>query len=328
MPPDLAAAGLSATMEDYLEAIYQLQEQQQVARVRDIARLLGVKMPSVSGALKTLAARELIQHEKYGYATLTPQGRELAEQVHRRHHAIVELLRRVMLLAPEQAEDEACRLEHALSAESLERLLLLTQFMQQDEEVRSRWLALLEQSELCEVLPEAAAAPALTETTLDKIPPGSTGLITQVCGEGAIRRRLLDMGLRPGVEVRVARLAPLGDPLEVIVMDYHLTLRKNEAQGIHVRIVEEPLSRAEPGRQVRLMHIDGGGGRRQRLAAQGLTPGAEMTVLPPVPGHRQVRVRVGTAEVSVGHNMADDIFVRLAEAPATAATAPPATNGQ
>ena len=96
--PDLSAAGLSATMEDYLEAIYRLQQSRQVARVRDIARQLGVKMPTVSGALKTLAGRQLVEHEAYGYATLTEEGRRLAEQVHLRHTAIVELLENVMLL--------------------------------------------------------------------------------------------------------------------------------------------------------------------------------------------------------------------------------------
>jgi DtxR family Mn-dependent transcriptional regulator len=308
--PDLAAAGLSATMEDYLEAIYQLQEEHQVARVRDIARMLGVKMPSVSGALKTLAARELIEHEKYGYAVLTAEGRDLAEQVHRRHHAIVELLHSIMQLAPEQAEDEACQLEHALSAQSLERLTLLTDFLQQDEQVRRRWLELLEQSELCEG-PVAARAPERPELTLDEVAPGSAALITQVCGEGAIRRRLLDMGLRPGAEVRVERLAPLGDPLEVVVMDYHLTLRKNEAQNIHVQIVAEPLSRVAPGQRVRVAQINGGGGRRRHLADEGLKLGVEVTVLAPLPGHKQVRVRVGEAEVAVGHNVADDITVRL-----------------
>jgi len=313
--PDLATAGLSATMEDYLEAIYQLQEQQQVARVRDIARLLGVKMPSVSGALKTLAARALIEHEKYGYATLTAEGRELAEQVHRRHHAIVELLQRIMLLPPAQAEDEACRLEHALSTEALERLLLLTEFLQHDEEVRQRWLQLLEESELCEVLPAEAAptaAPGPTvETTLDRVAPGSTALIVRVCGEGAIRRRLLDMGLRPGGEVRVERLAPLGDPLEVVVMDYHLTLRRTEAVNIHVRIVEQPLSQIAPGAQVRVMNVRGGGGRKLRLAEQGLTPGVQMTVLERPDGHGRVPVQVGDNRTEVGANVADDVIVRL-----------------
>jgi DtxR family Mn-dependent transcriptional regulator len=305
--PDLSTAGLSATMEDYLEAIYQLQESHQVARVRDIARQLGVKMPTVSGALKTLAGRQLVEHEAYGYATLTEEGRRLAEQVHERHTAIVELLESVMLLPAAQAEEEACRLEHALGAEALERLRLLTHFLQQEPTVRQLWLAHLERSELCEV----AAAPAVAEVTLDSVAPGSAAVITRVCGDGPVRRRLLDMGLRPGAEVRVERLAPLGDPIEITLLDYHLTLRRNEAVHIHVQVVELPLAQVAPGQRVQLMQMRGGAGRKRRLLAQGLEPGAELTVLPPASGQRAVVLQTADGRVEIGHHQAEDVIVRL-----------------
>ena len=310
---DLGAAGLSATMEDYLETIYQLQATHQVARVRDIARQLGVKMPTVSGALKTLAGRGLVEHEAYGYATLTEEGRQLAEQVHDRHTAIVDLLQRVMLLAPEQAGDEACRLEHALSSESLERLRLLTRFMQENESVHAQWQAHLAQAAICEVAPEAVAAPAVVaeDVTLDEVAPGSAAVIVRICGEGPIRRRLLDMGLRPGAEVRVERLAPLGDPIEIMLLDYHLTLRRNEAVNIHVQIVEQPLSQVRAGRRVELVSIRGGAGRQRRLEGQGLAPGVELTVLERPPGHQRIALMVGEVRTEVGHHLADDVIVRL-----------------
>jgi len=311
--PDLGAAGLSATMEDYLEAIYQFQESQHVARVRDLARHLGVTMPSVSGALKTLAARQLVEHEAYGYATLTEEGRRLAEQVHLRHTAIVDLLQRVLQLGADRAEDEACRLEHALSTVALERLRLLTGFMQDHDDVRQQWLAHLDEADLCEVLPEAPAAGALEagEATLDCVTPGSAATITRVCGEGPIRRRLLDMGLRPGAELRVERLAPLGDPIEITLLDYHLTLRRNEAVNIHVRVTEQPLSEVAPGRRVQVVALKGGAGRKRRLAVLGLSEGVELQVQAPVPGESHVIVQLGDREVEVGRNVADDAIVRL-----------------
>ena len=68
-----------------------------------------------------------------------------------------------------------------------------------------------------------------TTTTLDALEVGESGCVTTVSGPADIRRRLMEMGLTPGATVRVARFAPLGDPMDVEVRDYHLSLRKREA---------------------------------------------------------------------------------------------------
>ena len=67
---------------------------------------------------------------------------------------------------------------------------------------------------------------------------GEKGKITKVGGSGAIHRRLLDMGVISGSEVEVERVAPLGDPIEVKIKGYHLTLRKEEAANIQVEVNE------------------------------------------------------------------------------------------
>lgn len=71
-------------------------------------------------------------------------------------------------------------------------------------------------------------------TTLDKIKPGNQGKITIVHGEGALRRRLLDMGLTPRTLVSVNKIAPMGDPMEISLRGYILTLRLEEAAKIEV----------------------------------------------------------------------------------------------
>ncbi|MBO1679432.1 FeoA family protein [Bittarella massiliensis (ex Durand et al. 2017)] len=68
--------------------------------------------------------------------------------------------------------------------------------------------------------------------TLDKVTPGQGGVITQVGGEGVLRRRLLDMGLTPGTRVSVRKIAPMGDPIELFLRSYVLTIRKEEAANI------------------------------------------------------------------------------------------------
>lgn len=74
--------------------------------------------------------------------------------------------------------------------------------------------------------------------TLAALKPGESALILNVSGDGAITRRMADMGVVPGQHIRMLRVAPLGDPLELHVMGYHLSLRKAEALRVQVRPVE------------------------------------------------------------------------------------------
>jgi ferrous iron transport protein A len=72
--------------------------------------------------------------------------------------------------------------------------------------------------------------------TLAELQPGETGRITKLGALGPLKRRLLDMGVLPGADVRVEKVAPLGDPIEVTIRSYALSLRKSEAQGITVEV--------------------------------------------------------------------------------------------
>lgn len=75
--------------------------------------------------------------------------------------------------------------------------------------------------------------------TLDSLPHRAPARVVAVRGSGATARRLMEMGVVPGAPVCVIRSAPLGDPLEVRVRNYHLALRRNEAQTIDVMICDE-----------------------------------------------------------------------------------------
>lgn len=74
--------------------------------------------------------------------------------------------------------------------------------------------------------------------TLDKLSAGKEAVITQVGGEGALRLRLLDMGIIPKTKVTVRKVAPMGDPIEIHIRDYELTLRLEDAVKINVRLDE------------------------------------------------------------------------------------------
>lgn len=69
---------------------------------------------------------------------------------------------------------------------------------------------------------------------LDEVKPGTVAVVEGVRGEGAVRRRILDMGILKGVRIQVIKVAPLGDPIEVKLRNYSLSLRKSEAEWIDV----------------------------------------------------------------------------------------------
>lgn len=70
--------------------------------------------------------------------------------------------------------------------------------------------------------------------TLRDVPVGAKALVKRIHGEGSLRRRIMDMGITKGTEVYVRKVAPLGDPVELTVRGYELSIRKNEAEAIEV----------------------------------------------------------------------------------------------
>ena len=70
--------------------------------------------------------------------------------------------------------------------------------------------------------------------TLDELKPGASAKVVRICGDGAVKRRIMDMGITRGVEVALRKVAPLGDPLELTVRGYELSIRKHEAAAIEV----------------------------------------------------------------------------------------------
>ncbi len=74
------------------------------------------------------------------------------------------------------------------------------------------------------------------EITLDKLKVGKSGVIKKITGEGRLKRRLFDMGVTPSADVLLRKKAPLGDPIEITIRGYELTLRKTEAETIIIEV--------------------------------------------------------------------------------------------
>ena len=121
---------LTASMEDYLEIIYLLVKKNKLARAKDIAAHLGVKKPSVTGALRSLSKLGLVNYSPYGYIDLTDEGRRQASKILRRHEIIYKFLHKVLQVDEGKAEDDACKIEHAISDSTLERLVNFIHFIE------------------------------------------------------------------------------------------------------------------------------------------------------------------------------------------------------
>lgn len=131
---------LTASLEDYLEAVLMLVRQKRVARVRDIAKRVGVGMPSVTTALKGLARRKLVNHDPYEAVTLTDRGREVAEEISGRHFTLRRFLTDVLGLDSESADANACRMEHAIDDALLVRLTRFAEFIHDCPRTGDSWI--------------------------------------------------------------------------------------------------------------------------------------------------------------------------------------------
>ncbi len=222
---------LTSGMEDYLEAILNITMRERVARVKDIAKSLGVTTPSVVSALNSLAQKKLIKHEKYGYVELTEEGIEKAREVEDQHKLLFTLLSDIMGIDPEIAYKDACRMEHHLSKETVDKIKRFIHFFENHQEDNayflSRYRKYLNQEEKMEKVEAKAEI-----ITLEALRPGEKGKVVKIKGKGSLRRRLLDMGVLPGTEVQLKKVAPLGDPIDLVIKGYHLSLRKEEAREI------------------------------------------------------------------------------------------------
>lgn len=265
----MTEATLSESLEDYLEAIYHIIAEKKAARPKDISRRLKVGNSSVTGALKALASRDLVNYAPYDVVTLTKRGEAVARDVVARHEALREFFVRVLAVEDGLAEDAACRMEHAIPPELLDRLVRFVDFVDRcphggpgliqgfrahlasgcDPDCQGVCQAPLASVEapVGDGLGGASlpkAMPGVREVREDDesrrladVPPGARVAIVRICAEPRLRKRLLDLGVTAGTEVTVERVAPLGDPMEVLMRGTHLSLRREEAACVLVESV-------------------------------------------------------------------------------------------
>ncbi len=113
---------VTASLEDYLEAIFFLNGENGDVRVTDLAVELNISKPSVNRAINTLKSQGYVEHEHYGSLRLTPEGLRIARNVAGRHVMLKRFLMEILHVEEDVAEGEACSIEHHLSADTIEKL--------------------------------------------------------------------------------------------------------------------------------------------------------------------------------------------------------------
>jgi Mn-dependent DtxR family transcriptional regulator/Fe2+ transport system protein FeoA len=189
----------TTSTEDCLEIIAKLAEKEGHAHVSDIARQLGVKKPSVTATLKTLAEKGLVQYKSYHPVELTRKGSQIASQVMKKHETLKCFLTQCLNLPAEHADSLACKLEHQLDDLAFERLSAFVKIK-----------------------------------SLAALLPGEEAVIISL--SPALGRRVAAYGLVKGASVRLSKIAPMGDPRSFLVNDTELSLRASEAKQIQVEL--------------------------------------------------------------------------------------------
>jgi len=201
MTASSATQPLSAPVEDYLKAIYDLERGAQPASTNDIALRLAISPASVSGMVRRLADQGLIRHEPYRGVRLTKDGRRAALRTLRRHRILECYLTEVLGYPWDRVHDEAEQLEHTASEELIERMASALGDPTHD--------------------PHGAPIPSregeVDETTLRTLADSAAGervRVRQVMDKDAERLRYLaELGIRPGAMLRILERAPFDGPI-------------------------------------------------------------------------------------------------------------------
>jgi DtxR family Mn-dependent transcriptional regulator len=239
---------LTGALEDYLETILILVREQGFARVRDIAKARKVKSSSVSPALKRLDELGLVKYVQREYVGLTDAGERVARRVLARHDLLTRFFSEVLQMSPAASEQEACAMEHNLSPEAMDRLVRFFEFLHVCPEGQRDWL---EKFHCCSKVQDDVSTcdhvcygnqkrnqgTEENSMSVSDLRPGQQGKVSRVNAKGAVRQRLLDMGLLPDVVIRVERLAPTGDPVWISLKGSQMALSRKEAEAVLISVM-------------------------------------------------------------------------------------------
>lgn len=221
------APELTAPVEDYLKAIYELERSDRPAETNAIAEILGIAPASVSGMIRRLAEQGLITHERYHGASLTSNGRRAALRTLRRHRVIEAYLTSALGYSWDRVHDEAERLEHAASDELIDRMAAAIGEPETDPHgapIPNRDGTLPEDRGLQPLSSLDVGARARVERVSDK--------------NGERLRYFAELGIVPGATVHVTGRDPFDGPISIKVDDAERTVGPAVASQVLVAPIQ------------------------------------------------------------------------------------------
>ncbi|MEM2142411.1 MAG: metal-dependent transcriptional regulator [Candidatus Thorarchaeota archaeon] len=228
----------STSIQDYLKAIYNINERGVPARTKDLADRLHVSAPSVTEMIKRLSEMGLVDYEAYRGAFLTTRGLIEARKVVRKHRLIERFLHDILGVARGRVHSEACRLEHSVSdevADAMCRKMNAPDLCPDDDRpIPPCVLDVAECSDCESAHPSEGNGRVLTQ--LSNLRTGDEATVVRVRGGTARTKRLLDMGLTPGTPIRVVGAAPFKGPVQVSVRGTSVAIGRGMAESVLVMI--------------------------------------------------------------------------------------------
>jgi DtxR family Mn-dependent transcriptional regulator len=222
---------ISGSLEDYLETIAEILTEDEHAHTKDIARKLGVSMPSVTNALQALATRGLISYRSHAPVQLTDAGSAKAAAIRRRHNALRRFLSDLLKIDQEEANAAACRIEHVIGEPVTSRMTALVEAVESREDCAGL------RAYLADEMPKITVEQS-DLISLDKLQKNHNAEVVYISESLRGIKKFADMGLVPGAIVQYEGIAPFGDLIRIKIMDTQLSLRAKDARFFWVRIVD------------------------------------------------------------------------------------------
>jgi len=216
------------SVQDYLKRIYELTEDGSPASTNDLARELNIKPASVTGMIQKLAAEKtpLVEYQKHQGVTLTPAGKKAALEVIRHHRLIETWLVQTLGYTWDEVHEEAERLEHVISEEFERRIAAALGHPTRDPH--------------CDLIPtEDLKMPVDDSTPLSSLRPSQSAKILRVDAQDpALLRHLDNLGLTPGVQIKVIEYSAFDNNLAIKVGKKIKVLGLNITTNIFVEILK------------------------------------------------------------------------------------------